>query len=84
MFLLDIRYNPENCTITKWIKDDTGCNPVRQAYYPRIYVSGESAFVPLIASLPGVKEASLDEKGTRPGCSPEKVISIKVEPDSVF
>jgi hypothetical protein len=35
MFLLDIRYDPENSTITKWIKGDKGCKPVREVYYPR-------------------------------------------------
>jgi len=40
MFLLDIRY--DNGTITKWIRDDAGTMPVREAYYPDIYLSGST------------------------------------------
>jgi DNA polymerase elongation subunit (family B) len=86
MFLLDIRYNPKNSTITKWIKteNDKGCLPVREVYYPKIYVSGKPELLPLIASLPGVKDACFDEKSTWLGRSPEKVISAKVESTSIY
>lgn len=84
MFLLDIRYNPENSTITKWIKTDKGCKPVREVYYPGIYVSGKPELLPLIASLPGVKDACFDEKSTWLGRCPEKVISAKVESTSIY
>jgi hypothetical protein len=52
MFLLDIRYDPKSITITKWIKDGTVCKPVREVYYPKIYVSGKPELQCLIASLP--------------------------------
>lgn len=84
MFLLDIRYDPEKSTITKWIKDGPGCKPVRETYYPRIYVSGPPELLPLIASLPAVKNACFEEKITWLGNSPEKVISAKVESTSVY
>ncbi|GFO96446.1 DNA polymerase elongation subunit [groundwater metagenome] len=86
MFLLDIRYNPEKSTITKWIKTETdkGCHPVREVYYPKIYVGGKPELLPLIASLPGVKDTCFDEKSTWLGRNPEKVISAKVESTSIF
>jgi DNA polymerase elongation subunit (family B) len=84
MFLLDIRYNPENSTITKWIKDENGCKPVREVYYPKIYVGGKPELLSVIASLPGVKDACFDEKSTWLGKNPEKVISAKVESTSIY
>ncbi len=84
MFLLDIRYNPERSTITKWIKTDKGCKPVREVYYPQIYVSAKPELLPLIASLPGVKDTCFDEKSTWLGRCPEKVISAKVESTSIY
>ena len=84
MFLLDVRYNPKNCTITRWIKDNTGCKPVREVYYPSIFVSGKPELLPLIASLPGVKGVCFDEKRTWLGSEPEKVMSVTVESNSVY
>jgi len=84
MFLLDIRYNPESCTITKWIKDGKGCKPVREVYYPKIYVGGKPELLTVIASLPGVKDACFDEKSTWLGRNPEKIISAKVESTSIY
>ncbi len=84
MFLLDIRYNPENSTITRWIKDGKGCKPVRELYYPKIYVGGKPELLSVIASLPGVKDACFDEKSTWLGRNPEKVISVKVESASIY
>ena len=62
MFLLDVRYNPENSTITRWIKDGSDCKPEREVYYPRIYVSNKPELLSLIASLPGVKHTHFEEK----------------------
>ncbi len=84
MFLLDIRYDPKNNQITKWIKDGPDCRPVREVYYPRIYISGKPELLPLIASLPGVKEACFEEKRTWLGSEPEKVIFATIEPSSVY
>jgi DNA polymerase elongation subunit (family B) len=84
MFLLDIRYDPKNSQITKWIKDGTDCKPVREVYYPRIYISGKPELLSLIASLPGVKDAFFEEKRTWLGSEPEKVISAAIELNSVY
>jgi DNA polymerase elongation subunit (family B) len=84
MFLLDIRYNPKSCTITKWIKDGPECRHVREVFYPKIYISGKPELLPLIASLPGVKNACFDEKSTWLGRNPEKVIAAKIESTSIY
>ncbi|MDP2767571.1 MAG: hypothetical protein Q8O41_09010 [Candidatus Methanoperedens sp.] len=84
MFLLDIRYDPKSATITKWIKDGKACKPVREAYYPRIYISGLPELQSLIASLPYVKDTCFEEKRTQLGSEPEKVISALIEPGSVY
>ncbi|MFZ3059093.1 MAG: DNA polymerase domain-containing protein [Candidatus Methanoperedens sp.] len=84
MFLLDIRYDPKSATITKWIKDGKACKPVREAYYPRIYISGMPELQSLIASLPYVKDACFEEKRTQLGGEPDKVISALIEPGSVY
>ncbi len=84
MFLLDIRYNSEKATITKWIKNGRDCKPVSEVYYPKIYISDGPELKSLIASLPGVKETRLEEKITWLGKEPEKVISATVEPNSVY
>ncbi len=84
MFLLDIRYDPKNSQITKWIKDGTDCKPVREVYYPRMYISGKPELLSLIASLPGVKDTCFEEKRTWLGSEPEKVISAAIELNSVY
>lgn len=84
MFLLDIRYDPKNSQITKWIKDDTVCQPVCEVYYPRIYISGKPELLSLLASLPEIKDARFEEKRTWLGSEPEKVISVIIEPNSVY
>ncbi len=84
MFLLDVRYNPENSTITRWIKDGSDCKIVREVYYPKIYVGGKPELLSLIASLPGVKHTNYEEKKTWLGKGPEKVISATIEPNSVY
>ncbi len=84
MFLLDVRYNPENSTITRWIKDGSDCKPEREVYYPKIYVSCKPQLLSLIASLPGVKHTHFEEKCTWLGKEPEKVISAAIEPNSVY
>lgn len=84
MFLLDIRYDPKNSQITKWIKDGKECKPVREVYYPKMYISGKPELLPLIASLPGVKDACFEEKRTWLGSEPEKIISAAIELNSVY
>jgi len=84
MFLLDVRYDPKSATITKWIKDGKTCKPVREAYYPRIYISGTPELQSLIASLPYVKDTHFEEKSTWLGKEPERVISAAIEPNSVY
>jgi DNA polymerase elongation subunit (family B) len=53
-------------------------------YYPKIYISGKPELLPLIASLPGVKDTCFEEKRTWLGSEPEKVISATIEPNSVY
>ncbi len=84
MFLLDVRYNPENSTITRWIKEGSDCKPEREIYYPKIYVSCKPELLSLIASLPGVKHTYYEEKSTWLGKEPEKVISVAIESNSVY
>ncbi|MDP2844796.1 MAG: DNA polymerase domain-containing protein, partial [Candidatus Methanoperedens sp.] len=38
----------------------------------------------LIASLPYVKDACFEDKRTQPGSEPEKIISVSIEPNSVY
>ncbi len=84
MFLLDVRYDSKNSQIIKWIKNGTGCYPVSETYYPRIYVSGKPELLPLIASLPGVKDTCFEDKSTWLGSEPEKVISVTIDPNSIY
>ncbi|CAG1004918.1 DNA polymerase, archaea type [Methanosarcinales archaeon] len=84
MFLLDIRYDPESSTITKWIKDGTDCNRVREVYYPKMYVSGKTELLSLIDSLPGIKDVCFEEKRIWLGTEPERVISVTIDPNSVY
>lgn len=82
MFLLDIRY--DHSTITKWIKDDTGTRPVREAYYPSIYLSGKPEMQPLIASLPGVREVHFEKKSTGLDSMPEELLCVTIDPGAVY
>lgn len=82
MFLLDIRY--DHSTITKWIRDDTGTMPVREAYYPSIYLSGKPEMQPLVASLPGVREVHVEKKSTGLDSAPEELICATVDPGAVY
>jgi hypothetical protein len=84
MFLLDIRYDPKKSQITKWIKDGIVCKPVHEVYYPKIYISGKPELLSLISSLPEIKDACFEEKKTWLGSEPEKVISVTIEPNSVY
>ncbi|VVB84589.1 DNA polymerase [uncultured archaeon] len=83
MFLLDIRYDTQNSTITKWIRDDAGARPVRKVYYPKIYLSGKPEMQPLVASLPGVREVHVEKKSTWLGAAPEELLSATIEPGAV-
>ncbi len=80
MFLLDIRY--DHSTITKWIRDDTGTRPVREVYFPKIYISGEMQS--LIASLPGVREVCVEKKSTWLDSGPEELLCATVDPGAVY
>ena len=84
MFLLDVRYNPENSTITRWIKDGSRCKPIREVFYPRIYISCKPELLSVIASLPGVKHTNYEEKSTWLGKGPEKVLSAVIELNAVY
>ena len=84
MFLLDVRYNPENNTITKWIKEGNGCRAVREVFHPVIYITGKPRLLPLIASLPGVGKAWICEKRTWLDRQPEKIIAASLEAGSVY
>ncbi len=88
MFLLDIKYDYGNSQIIKWIKDKN-CRPVRETYYPKIYVAHKAANVltpvdkPILLSLPGVKDAYFEEKFLLNG-KKEKVICLNVEGNQVY
>ncbi len=84
MFLLDIRYDIQKSTITKWIRDDTGTRPVREVYHPRIYLSGRPEMQPLVASLPDVREVRIEKKSTGLGSAPEELLCATVEPTAIF
>ena len=84
MFLLDVRYNPENSTITRWIKDGSRCKPIREVFYPKIYISCKPELLSVIASLPGVKHTIYEEKSTWLGKGPEKVLSAVIELNAVY
>ncbi len=84
MFLLDVRYDPKTATITRWIEDGRDCKPVKETFYPKIYFSGDTELMHLIASLPYVKNTSYEEKRTWLGREPEKIISTAVEPSIVY
>ncbi len=72
MFLMDIRY--DHSTITKWIKDNAVCRPVREVYHPKIYVSGKPEMRHLVASLPGVREVRVEKKSTWLDSDPEEAV----------
>lgn len=82
MFLLDIRYDPNNKTITKWIKDKDVCRPVREIYFPKIYISGNMN-LQFFDKVPGIKDIYFEEKITALGRKPEKVICAIVEPNFI-
>ncbi len=82
MFLLDIRY--DHSTITKWIRDDTGARPVREVYYPKLYISGKPEMQSLIASLPGVREVCVEKKSTWLDSGPEELLCATIEPGAVY
>lgn len=84
MFLLDVRYNPENNTITKWIKDGNECRAVREVFHPVIYITGNPRLLPLISSLPGVGKTWICEKITWLDRQPEKIIAVSLEAGSVY
>jgi len=75
-FLLDIRYDYRNNQIIKWIKDKEYCEPIRETYYPKIHVAGLD--IPILLSLPGVKDAYTEEKFLLDG-KKEKVVCLNVE-----
>src|SRR3990172_6314939 len=82
MFLLDIRY--DHSTITKWIRDDTGTRPVREVYYPKIYICAKPEMQSLIASLPGVREVCVEKKSTWLDSGPEELLCATVDPGAVY
>ncbi len=81
MFLLDIKYDYNNNQIIKWIKDNGYCKPIKEIYYPKIYVTGLD--IPILLSLPGVKDAYVDEKFLLNG-KKEDVICLNVEGNQIY
>jgi DNA polymerase elongation subunit (family B) len=79
MHLLDVQYDNEDSTVTCWIKKNDRCLPVREIYYPEIYVSGNSELKSLISTLPGVVSARFDNKRTHLSGSKEPIIAVKVK-----
>ena len=74
MFLLDIRYDSNSKTITKWIKDNDGtCRSIREKYFPKIYISG-NVDLRFFDKVPGIIDLHFEEKSTALGRVPEKVI----------
>ena len=82
MFLLDIRY--DNGTITKWIRDDSGTRPLKEAYYPGIYISGKPEMKSLVASLPGVREVHVEKKCISLASAPEEMLCVTLDPGAVY
>jgi DNA polymerase elongation subunit (family B) len=86
MFLLDIRYDTQKSTITKWIKHEAVTGPVREPYLPRIYlsVSGKPEIKSLVASLPGVHEVRVEKKSTGLDSVPEELLCVTADPGVVY
>jgi len=83
MFLLDIRYDPKTKMITKWIKDGDDCKPVREIYFPKIYVSG-NIDLQFFDKVPGIRDICFEEKSIALGKKPEKVMCIKIDPIFIY
>jgi DNA polymerase elongation subunit (family B) len=83
MFLLDIRYDRKTKKITKWIKDKNVCRPVREAYFPKIYISG-IVDLPFLDKVPGIIDIHFEEKSIALGRQPEKVICATVDPNFIY
>lgn len=83
MFLLDIRYDPKTKKITKWIKDGDNCKPIREIYFPKIYISG-NIDLQFLNKVPGIRDTCLEEKSTVLGRKPEKVICTTIDPIFIY
>lgn len=77
MHLLDVQYDQN--TITSWIKKNDRCFPVRETYYPGIYISGGHELKSLITTLPGVIEAGFEDKKISLSAPEERLICVKVK-----
>jgi DNA polymerase elongation subunit (family B) len=84
MFLLDIRYDSNNKTITKWIKDDDICTSIIEKYFPKIYISGNMADLQFFDKVPGIIDLHFEEKSTALGRRPEKVICATIDPNFIY
>ncbi|MCZ7355572.1 MAG: hypothetical protein O8C66_07500 [Candidatus Methanoperedens sp.] len=79
MHLLDVQYNREDSTVTCWIKKNDACLPVKETYYPEIYVTGGSELKSLIATIPGVVDTGFQDKKTHLSGGLERLISVRVK-----
>lgn len=80
MFLLDVRYDRKTKKITKWIKDNNVCRPIRETYFPKIYISG-NIDLQLLNKIPGIIDFSFEDKSTALGRKPERVICTTIDPN---
>jgi hypothetical protein len=62
MHLLDVQYDNEDSTVTRWIKNNDSCLPLIETYYPEIYISGNPELKSLLSTLPGVVSSCFDKK----------------------
>lgn len=83
MFLFDVRYNRKTKKIIKWIKDKNVCKPVRETYFPKIYISGIMDS-PFFDKVPGIIDLHFEEKSIALGRKPEKVICATVDPNFIY
>jgi DNA polymerase elongation subunit (family B) len=79
MHLLDVQYDQEDSTVTCWTKKNDRCLPVKETYYPVIYVSSGADLKSMIATLPDVVATGFANKKTLLGNAEERLISVRVK-----
>lgn len=84
MHLLDVQYDQEDSTVTRWIKKNDRCLPVSETYYPEIFISGNSELRSLVSTLPGVVYACFDNKKTHLSGPTEPIITVKARNTEVI
>ena len=83
MFLLDIKYDRKTKKIVKWIKEKNVCKPVRETYFPKIYISG-AMDLSFLCKVPGIIDLHFEDKSIALGRKPEEVICATVDPNFIY